>query len=97
MSKDEQEYDDGGQNDRPIGNWIARYRCFSFEPFHYASSQIGRPSWRPLSGIVAARWIATRGLKLGDCDYFFVLGQSKRATTTSRFILCFVYACRNAS
>ncbi len=31
---DEQDYNDGSQNDPPIGNLSARYRCFAFKPFH---------------------------------------------------------------
>lgn len=34
LSVDEQEDDDSAQNERPIGNWNARYRCFLAEPFH---------------------------------------------------------------
>ena len=34
MSQDEEDYNDGTQNDRPIGNLNARYRCFPGKPFH---------------------------------------------------------------
>jgi hypothetical protein len=39
---DEQDYNDGTQNDPPIGNLNARYRCFLAKPFHDVSPQIGR-------------------------------------------------------
>jgi hypothetical protein len=31
---DKQDYNDGAQNDHPIGNLNARYRCFPAKPFH---------------------------------------------------------------
>jgi hypothetical protein len=31
---DKLDYNDGAQNDHPIGNLNARYRCFPAEPFH---------------------------------------------------------------
>ena len=31
---DEKDYNDGTQNDPPIGNLNARYRCFPAKPFH---------------------------------------------------------------
>jgi len=34
LSVDDQDYDDSAQNERPIGNWNARYRCLLAEPFH---------------------------------------------------------------
>jgi len=44
---DEQDYNDGSQNDHPIGDLNARYRCFPAKPFHDFRPQIGRLSWRP--------------------------------------------------
>jgi hypothetical protein len=32
--KDEQDYDDRPENNHPIGNLNASYRCFPLEPFH---------------------------------------------------------------
>ena len=43
----EQDYNDGTQNEHPIGNLSARYRCFPAKPFHDFPSQVGRLSWRP--------------------------------------------------
>jgi hypothetical protein len=34
LSVDDQDYDDSAQNECPIGNWNARYRCLLAEPFH---------------------------------------------------------------
>jgi hypothetical protein len=31
---DEQDYNDGTQNNHPIGNLSASYRCFPLKPFH---------------------------------------------------------------
>jgi hypothetical protein len=31
---DEQDYNDGTQNNQPIGNLSASYRCFPLKPFH---------------------------------------------------------------
>ena len=42
QSVDEQDYNDGTQNDRPIGNLNARYRRFLIKPFHDFSPQ----SWQ---------------------------------------------------
>jgi hypothetical protein len=41
---DEQDYNDGTQNDHPIGNLNARYRRFLAKPFHGFPPQIGRLS-----------------------------------------------------
>ena len=38
----EQDYDDRAQNQAPIGNLKARYRCISTEPFHGFPSEPGR-------------------------------------------------------
>jgi hypothetical protein len=39
---DEQDHNDGTQNDPPIGNLNARYRCFLAKPFHDVCPEIGR-------------------------------------------------------
>jgi len=39
---DEQDYNDGTQNDPPIGNLNARYRCFLAKPIHDVFSQMDR-------------------------------------------------------
>jgi hypothetical protein len=42
---DNKDYDENHQNEYPIGNFTARYRCFSAEPFHGIPPQIDRLTW----------------------------------------------------
>ena len=39
--KQEQNYNDGTQNNHPIGNLSATYRCFPLEPFHDPHPRLG--------------------------------------------------------
>jgi hypothetical protein len=76
---DEQDYNDGTQNDRPIGNLNARYRRFLIKPFHDFSSPDRPPplaassvasSYRNNTGsdrVVSIRWgDQWRQISIGD-------------------------------
>ena len=48
--KQEQNYNDGTQNNHPIGNLSATYRCFPLEPFHDLHPRVrARLSWRTVA------------------------------------------------
>jgi hypothetical protein len=41
---DEQDNNNGAQNEHPIGNFNARYRCFLVKPFHDFGPQLSPPA-----------------------------------------------------
>jgi len=51
---DEIEYNDGSENDPPIGNLNARDRCFLAKPFHEFSSLSSQGGLRPAYPLMAA-------------------------------------------
>src|ERR1700745_1267474 len=44
---DNPDYNNGHQNEYPIGNLNARYRCFLAEPFHGLPPRWGPLTWQP--------------------------------------------------
>ena len=70
MSQDEEDYNDGAQNEHPIGNLSARYRRFPAKPFHDFPPRLGRLGWQPRD----RNWIGCReGILESVVERFFLV------------------------
>jgi hypothetical protein len=68
---DEEDYNDGTQNNHPIGNLSASYGCFSLKPFHDLHPRLGLADISTYVLIVFG-WCSdkTPGVKLRSCGLY---------------------------
>ena len=83
---DDQDYNDGAQNDHPIGKLNARYRCLFAKPFHdYPAIQTAARQGRSADGRFGAQYCSSKLFLPAMAILFLTRGDNE---TTGTFACC---------